>query len=95
MVNAIVHAAQLLGIDTVSKGKPVFGGHSLRRGGAQYLARCGVDVWRIQALARHSGSAILIYLDGVQAESLGNVAAEASLGRDLGNVREELNAFRV
>ena len=77
------------------EGKPIFGGHSLRRGGAQYLARCGVDAWRIQALARHSGSAILLYLDGIHAESLGNIAAEASLGRDLNNVREELKALRA
>jgi hypothetical protein len=95
MVRTIESAARQLHIDTVSEGKPVWGGHSLRRGGAQYLARCGVDVWRIQALARHSGSAILLYLDGVHAESLGNIAAEASLGRDLTNVREELSALRA
>ena len=46
-------------------------------------------------MARHSGSAILLYLDGVHAESLGNIAAEASLGRDLSNVRDELNALRA
>ncbi len=36
-----------------------------------------------------------MYLDGVHAESLGNIAAEASLGRDLNNVRDELNALRA
>jgi hypothetical protein len=90
-----VHAANTLNLVVEIDGKPVFGGHSLRRGGAQYLARCGVDVWRIQALARHSSSAILVYLDGVHAESLGNIAAEASLGRSLQNVREELDGLRA
>ena len=95
MVATIVAAATHLHLDTTCNGKQVWGGHSLRRGGAQYLAKNGVDIWRIQALARHSSSAILLYLDGVHAESLGNIAAEAYLGRDLNNVRDELNALRA
>jgi hypothetical protein len=95
MIGTIISAAQQLNLETMINGKPIFGGHSLRRGGAQFLARSGVDVWRIQALARHSGSAILLYLDGVHAESLGNIAAEAYLGRDLSNVRDELKALRA
>jgi hypothetical protein len=95
MIGTIVHAARTLNIVVEIDGKPVFGGHSLRRGGAQYLARSGVDIWRIQALARHSSSAILLYLDGIHAESLGNMAAEASLGRSLQSVREELEGLRA
>eukprot|EP00969_Alexandrium_andersonii_P303556 13419753-Alexandrium_andersonii.AAC.1 len=30
-----------------------WGGHALRCGGAQFFGAAGVDVWRIQALARH------------------------------------------
>jgi hypothetical protein len=95
MIGTIVSAATKLDLEINLGNKPVFGGHSLRRGGAQYLARSGVDVWRIQALARHSSSAILLYLDGVHADSLGNIASEASLGRSLFNVREELGALRA
>ena len=95
MVVTIESAASKLGLVITVDNKPVFGGHSLRRGGAQHLARSGVDIWRIQALARHSSSAILLYLHGVQAESLGNIAAEALLGRSLHNVREELEGLRA
>jgi hypothetical protein len=35
-----------------SSGKPLFGGHSLRTGGAQLLASHGLDQVKIQALAR-------------------------------------------
>ncbi len=37
----------------------------------------------------------LIYLDGIHAESLGNIAAEASLGRSLQSVREEFEGLRA
>ncbi len=95
MVSTIVQAANTLNIDVEFNGKPDFGGQPLRRGGAQYLARCGVDIWCIQAFARHSSSAILIYLDGVHRETLGNIAAEASLGRSVQKVREELDGLRA
>ena len=42
-----------------------------------------MDVWRIQSLARHSISAIRIYLDNSLVSSLGNIAAEAATGRSL------------
>jgi hypothetical protein len=71
--------------DTTPDGRPVWGGDSLRRGGAQYLATSGVDVWRIQALARHSSSAIIGYIESLHAQQLGNLAAEATLGRDIKN----------
>ena len=45
----------------------------MRRGGVQFLARQGVDVWRIQALARHSSAAILGYLDNVHGNSAADV----------------------
>ena len=66
----------------------------MRIGGVQHLAACGIDVWRIQALARHSSNAILAYLDGVHTRNLGNIAAEAALGRSLATMRAELKALQ-
>jgi integrase len=78
-----VEAARQLRLPLKSPtGAPAWGGHALRRGGAQHLAASGVDIWRIQALARHSSDAILRYLDGVHTRNLGNTA-DAALGRSL------------
>ena len=66
----------------------------MRRGGAQFLARSGVEVWRIQALARHSSSAILAYIADSHVASLGSIAAEAASGRSLEAVRQELAALQ-
>ena len=67
----------------------------MRRGGVQYLGRSGVEVWRIQALARHSSSAILGYLEGAHISTLNTVAAEAATGRTLEAVRRELAALQA
>ena len=40
---------------------PRDGGHTIRRGGAQFLALAGIEVFKIQALARHSSTAIIGY----------------------------------
>eukprot|EP00969_Alexandrium_andersonii_P029712 1297360-Alexandrium_andersonii.AAC.1 len=40
------------------------------------LCAVGVGVWRIQALARHTSTAILDYLQGSHLASLSNVALE-------------------
>ena len=91
MVDTIVAAAALLGLQTRSPaGTEVWGGHSLRRGGAQYLAQQGIDTWRIQALARHSSSAILAYLEEANLVSLRGLSTDAALGRSLESVRKEL-----
>ena len=59
----ITKAARLLGLPTQkATGSPSWGGHSLRRGGAQFLASAGVDIWRIQALAMHSTAVFLKYV---------------------------------
>eukprot|EP00969_Alexandrium_andersonii_P041112 1802729-Alexandrium_andersonii.AAC.1 len=70
--------------------EPLGGGHALRRGGAQYPGAAGVEVWRIQALARRSTSVIPTYLGNARAQALSNVAAEASLQRDLAQLRGDL-----
>ena len=91
MVLTITQAATALGLPvTTVSGSPAWGGHAMRRGGAQYLGAAGVDIWRIQALARHSSSAILIYLGNSVSASLGNIAAEAAAGRSLASVQDEL-----
>ena len=72
-----------------------WGGHALRRGGAQYLARSGVDVWRIQAMARHSTSQILTYIEGEHFATLNSIPMEAALHRDLENARMELSHLRA
>ena len=86
--------ARRLGLQAhTASGAAQWGGDALRRGGAQHLAAAGIDVWRIQALARHSSNAILGYLDGVHARNLGNIAAEASMGRSIDSIRSELRAL--
>ena len=76
-------------------GAPAWGGHALRRGGVQYLGKSGVDVWRIQALARHSSNAILRYLGQSHHGHLSSIAVEAALNRDIQSVRDELSRLRA
>jgi hypothetical protein len=59
------------------------------------LGGWGVDVWRIQALARHSSSAILGYIENLHAQQLGNLAAEATLGRDICDIQEQVRGLRA
>ena len=91
MIESIKAAARELGLPLVGHaGAELWGGHAWRRGGAQGLARAGVEVWRIQALARHSSAAILAYVEGAHVSAMTGIAAEAALGRSLAAVREEL-----
>ena len=95
MIETIRAAASKLGKPMLSRsGAPAWGGHALRRGGVQYLAARGIDVRRIQALARHSSGAILSYSDGVHAKNLGNIAAEAERNRSLQIVQAELRELQ-
>lgn len=77
------------------QGAPRWGGHALRRGGAQYFAAAGVELWRIQALARHSSAAILGYLDQAHVAALGSVASEAAAGGRIRDLRCELQSLRT
>ena len=96
VVATLKAGAKLLGLPLENtNGSDAWGGHAMRRGGAQHLGACGVDVWRIQALARHSSSAILLYLEDSHVLSLGSVAAEAAMGRSLDQVRSELRALEA
>jgi len=94
VVATIEHAATLLGLPlTNAAGSKRWGGHALRRGGAQYLAKAGVEVWRIQALCRHSSDAIKHYLDDALNEGLSDIAQAAAAGRSLQSVRSELRSL--
>ena len=96
VIATIVQAAKKLHLPTTGHtGAPLWGGHSFRRGGAQYLAAAGVEIWRIQALARHSSGAILGYIENAHIPSLSSVAAEAAAGRSLASIREEIRAVQA
>ena len=94
VVATIVHAARLLNLPlTNTAGSNRWGGHALRRGGVQYLAKAGVEVWRIQALCRHSSDSIKHYLDDALNEGLADIAQTAAAGRSLHSVRDELRTL--
>ena len=82
MVNTIAALAAQLGKPAKShSGAPCWGGHAMRRGGAQYLAAAGVDIWRIQALARHSSAAVLLYIEKAHVPTLKSISVGAASGR--------------
>ena len=66
----------------------------MRLGGIQYYADQGVDPYKIQALARHSGTAVLRYLESHHHASTRTVSSEAVLAQDLSTVRRELRSLR-
>jgi hypothetical protein len=81
-------------------GAPSWGGHAMRRGGAQYLAAAGVDIWRIQALARHSSAAVLLYIEKAHVPTLKSISIEAASGRqqhalttEVEKLKELLNSY--
>ncbi len=59
------------------------------------MAMAGVELWRIQALARHSSSATLKYIENSHLGTLSSVAAEAASGRSLDLVRAELEFLKA
>lgn len=96
VVHTIAALMHHLGLPSHSaSGAPLWGGHSMRIGGVQYLGKSGVEVSRIQALARHSSSAILGYLQGTHAAAITNVAAEAGFSRSLASLQQELQALQT
>ena len=96
MVEHIKAGAGLLGLPLLGHaGAELWGGHAWRRGGAIWLAQAGVEIWRIQALARHSSCAILRYVEGAHVLAMSGIAAEAAVGRSLVAVRAELEALRA
>ena len=96
MFRPIGQVAARLGLrDVGPSGARAWGGHAIRRGGAQLLGVAGVYVRRIQALARHSGGAVLSYLDNAHAESSAALAGETSLRGDVGILCRDFSALRA
>eukprot|EP00974_Lingulodinium_polyedra_P128536 11206473-Lingulodinium_polyedra.AAC.1 len=65
MIACIVETARRFSLPArATNGASLWGGHALRRAGVQFYGSCGVEIWRIQAQARHSNGAatILRYL---------------------------------
>jgi hypothetical protein len=96
VVRTIVSLMHRLGLPSHSaSGAPLWGGHSMRIGGVQYLGRSGVEVARIQALARHSSNAIHGYLQDTHAKAISNMAAEAGFSRSLASLQRELQSLQT
>ena len=94
MVNTISHAASLLGLRHTSRtGAPSWGGHSLRSGGIKFLGANGVELWRIQALARHSSSATLRYLGSSHQNARPDISRDASFTATLGDMKRDLKSM--
>lgn len=74
-------------------GAPLYSGHSFRVTGAQFLAGCGIDVWRIQLHGRWGSAAVLRYIR--LAPLAPTLALEAALGRDLRQVQKAITAARA
>jgi len=84
-------AASKLGINTAAHhGAQAFGGHSLRVGGIQFLGKAGVELWRIQALARHSSSSTLRYLRDVHADVRPDISRDAAMTASIEEMRRSV-----
>ena len=95
VIQTIRSAATRLGLPLKTpSGAQAWGGHALRRGVARYLAAAGVEIWRVQALARHSSSAILGYLDNSHIVSTGRIASEAAAGTRVLQLQDELRVLQ-
>lgn len=89
IVQTILNLAQGLNLPLHTlTGAARFTGHSFRVTGAIFLASSGIDVWRIQLHGRWGSDTVLKY---VRLAPLGkSLALEASLGRDLTEVRRAI-----
>ena len=86
VVATVRAAAGLLGLPAQSaEGLPLWGGHSLRVGGAQSLARLGLDTWAIQLLGRWGSDAVLGYIRAAPLAGSDDWAAQASTGVPTGS----------
>ena len=83
-----------MGLDVFDEtGAPIYSGHSWRGSGAIFLAKAGIDVWRIQLHGRWGSAAVLRYVRLAPLHS--SLAVEASLQRDLSAVREAIIAAKA
>ena len=79
IIATIRAAAEFLKLELKTpSGAEAWGGHALRRGGAQFLARKGVPVPLIQAMARHSSGAVYGYIENEHVENVKYISSMAS-----------------
>ena len=91
MVKTIQKAAELLGRPLCwGDGTQKFTGHALRVGGAQSLARAGLDTWCIALLARHTSSAIFGYVRDAPLGGSDQFAQRATQARALTQERHQM-----
>ena len=77
MVQTVVTAASLLQLPSHTLSKTdKWGGHSLRRGGVQYMCSEGVDLCKVAAIARSTSNSILAYVDNSLLEQTKSVARD-------------------
>ena len=75
MVESFEAVARALGLPTRrADGLLLYSGHTLRLSGAQFLARNGVDLWRIQLLGRWGCDRVLQYVQEAPLSSLARMA---------------------
>ena len=93
VVKLIESLAATLRLPTVTlEGRNIFGCHSLRVTGAQWLVRMGIPLAIIQLLARWSSVVVARYVAEVPLSSISELYRQAGCSRDL---EEVLSAARV
>ena len=96
-VRLVELAASHLGHPLEADNRHLFGGHSARVSGAQWLVRRGMEIWRVQVLGRWGSSAVLAYIRDVPASSSSCFAPQLSQRLSLENVVTQISelAHRV
>ena len=98
MVATIIHATAALQIpNELHTSAPSWGGHSLRRGGVQFLCNAEVGLDRIRTLARQTSTSnsIFKYTDGAHALTSLRVASDAAMADSVSTLRAEVNELRL
>ena len=89
VVETILAMAQWFNLELHTRsGAPRFTGHTFRVSGAMWLAASGIDLWRIQLHGRWGSDTVLRYVR--LAPLAKTLALEASMGKDLSDVRAAL-----
>ena len=77
-VRLVELAASHLGHPLEADNRHLFGGHSARVSGAQWLVRRGMEIWRVQVLGRWGSSAVLACIRDVPVSSSSCFAPQLS-----------------
>eukprot|EP00971_Amphidinium_carterae_P349352 6490973-Amphidinium_carterae.1 len=93
MIETIRAAAQKVGIGVHDEyGQPKFGGHSLRTGGAHYLAQHGVELLKIELLGRWRSPLVTHYAGLAPLADLAADLNRRKLGHHLREVVEQVSS---